>query len=343
MTGTRPEGAAAELAGKSLLDLGAMMLEQRGERPNWRNRDKLASQIMTRDMGGSLTTSDFPNLLTTSGNRVLNQAYQVAQTPLLQLCKRRDAVDFRALTQIKLREAPRLLEVKEGGEVKHGPRSESAESFKLKTYARILSISRNAIVNDDLTAFADSASAFGRAAAQTEADVLVSLLTANSGNGANLADNVALYDAAHGNKAAAGSAIAVQSLSDGRQAMRSQKDIDGKTLISVTPKYLVVGGQIETVAEQFLHTISAVDSTKVNPFGGKLTLLVDPRLSGLAWRLFCDPAEVACLMVAYLNGADGPQVEQKLGWDVLGLEIRAVLDVGFGLNDFRGTYLNPGA
>ncbi|QOZ47595.1 peptidase [Bradyrhizobium sp. CCBAU 53340] len=341
MTGTRPEGAAAELAGKSLLDLGAMMLEQRGERPNWRNRDQLANQILTR--AGDMTTSDFPNLLTASGHRVLNQSYQVAQTPLLQLCKRRDAVDFRALTQVKLSEAPRLLEVKESGEVKHGARSESAESFKLKTYARIFSISRQAIVNDDLGAFADSASAFGRAAAQTESDLLVSLLTANSGNGANLADNVALYDAAHGNKAAAAGGIGISTLSDGRQAMRSQKDIDGKTLISVSPKYLVVGSQIETIAEQFLHTISAVDSTKVNPFGGKLTLLVEPRLSGLAWRLFCDPAEVACLMVAYLNGADGPMVEQRLGWDVLGLEIRAVLDVGFGLNDFRGTYLNPGA
>jgi hypothetical protein len=39
-----------------------------------------------------------------------------------------------------------------------------------------------------------------------------------------------------------------------------------------------------------------------------------------------------------LNGADGPQVDQRLGWDVLGLEIRAVLDFGCGVNDYRGTY-----
>jgi hypothetical protein len=120
------------------------------------------------------------------------------------------------------------------------------------------------------------------------------------------------------------------------------KDLDGKTPINATPKFLVVGPAKEVEAEQFLHTISAVDSTKVNPFGGQLTLAVDPRLIGNAWRLFADPAEVATIMVAYLNGADGPQVDQRLGWDVLGLEIRAVLDVGFGLNDYRGTYLNPG-
>jgi hypothetical protein len=342
MTGTRPEGAATELMGRTVLEMGAMLLEQRGERPNWKNRDRLASQILTR--AGDLGTSDFPNLLTSTGNRVLNQAYVNAQSALLSLAKRRDAVDFRTLYTIKLSEAPRLAEVKEGGEVKHGARSESVESFKLKTYARIFSLTRPAIINDDLGAFADSASAFGRGAAQTEADLLASLLTANSGNGANLTDGSPLYGtgANRGNKATAGDVINVTTLGAGRQALRSMKDLDGVTPINATPRHLVVGPALETTAEQFLHTISAVESTNVNPFAGALTLHVDPRLTGNAWRLFADPSEVATIVVAYLNGADGPQVDQRLGWDVLGLEIRAVLDFGCGVNDFRGTYLNPG-
>lgn len=343
MTGTRPEGASAELMGRTLLDMGAMMIEHRGERPNWRNRERLATQILTR--AGDHSTSDFPNLLTSTGNRVLQSAYTVAQTPLLQIAKRRDAVDFRTLYTIKLSEAPRLAEVKEGGEVTHGSRAESVESFKLKTYAKIFSLTRQAIINDDLGAFADSNAAFGRAAAQTEADLLVSLLTANTGNGVNLADGSPLYGtgASRGNKAATGEAINVASLGAGRQALRNMKDIDGKTPISATPRHLVVGSALETTAEQFLHTISAVESTNVNPFAGALKLHVDPRLTGNAWRLFADPSEVATIMVAYLNGADGPNVETRLGWDVLGLEVRAVLDFGCGVNDFRGTYLNPGA
>lgn len=342
MTGTRPEGAAAELMGRTMLDMGALLIQQRGEKPNWNNRERLAGQIFTR--AGDHSTSDFPNLLMNTGHRVLNQAYVVAQSPLLRLAKRRDAVDFRTLYAIKLSEAPRLAEVKEGGEVTHGSRAESVESFKLKTYARIFSLTRQAIINDDLGAFADSASAFGRGAAQTEADLLVSLLNANAGNGANLADGSPLYStgATRGNKSATGDAISITSLGAGRQALRNMRDLDGRTPINATPKFLVVGPAKEVEAEQFLHTISAVDSTKVNPFGGQLTLAVDPRLTGNAWRLFADPAEVATIMVAYLNGADGPQVDQRLGWDVLGLEIRAVLDFGCGVNDFRGTYLNPG-
>ena len=121
------------------------------------------------------------------------------------------------------------------------------------------------------------------------------------------------------------------------------KVIDGITPINATPRHLVVGPSLETTAEQFLHTISAVDSTKVNPFAGALTLHVDPRLTDNSWRLFADPAEVATILVAYLNGADGPMVETRLGWDVLGVEVRAVLDFGCGVNDWRGSYLNPGA
>lgn len=340
MTGARPEGAASELIGRSLLDMGAMLIEQRGERPNWKNRERLASQILTR--AGDHSTSDFPNLLTSTGNRVLQNAYVAAQTPLLQIAKRRDAVDFRSLYTIKLSEAPRLTEVKEGGEVTHGSRAESVESFQLKTYAKIFSLTRQAVVNDDLGAFADSNAAFGRAAAQTEADLLASLLTANTGNGVNLADGNPLYTTGRGNKAAAGDMISVTTLGAARQALRGMKDIDGKTPINVTPRHLVVGPALETTAEQFLHTISAVDSTKVNPFAGALALHVDPRLTGNAWRLFADPAEVATIMIAYLNGSDGPHVETRLGWDVLGLEVRAVLDFGCGVNDFRGTYLNPG-
>jgi hypothetical protein len=342
MTGTRPEGAAAEFMGRTMLDMGALLIQQRGEKPNWNNRERLAGQIFTR--AGDHSTSDFPNLLMSTGHRVLNQAYVVAQSPLLRLAKRRDAVDFRTLYQIKLSEAPRLAEVKEGGEVTHGSRAESVESFKLKTYAKIFSLTRQAIINDDLGAFADSASAFGRGAAQTEADLLVGLLTANAGNGANLNDGSPLYGtgATRGNKSATGDAIGIASLGAGRQALRNMKDLDGKTPINATPKFLVVGPAKEVEAEQFLHTISAVDSTKVNPFGGQLALAVDPRLTGNAWRLFADPAEVATIMVAYLNGADGPQVDQRLGWDVLGLEIRAVLDFGCGVNDYRGSYLNPG-
>ena len=63
---------------------------------------------------------------------------------------------------------------------------------------------RQAIINDDLGAFGDFGRAAGRAAAETEADLLTALLTANSGAGVTLDDGDPLFDTTHGNVAGSG-------------------------------------------------------------------------------------------------------------------------------------------
>lgn len=341
MTGKAQEGRAQEFMGRSLLEMGAALLEHRGERVSWRSRDRLAAQIMTQSAGH--TTSDFPNLLASAGNRVLMDAYQAVQTPLKLIARRRDAADFRALSMLRLGEAPKLLEVTQSGEVKHGTRAEAKEGFSLKTFARIFGLSRQAIINDDLQAFADVNTAWGRAAADTEADQLVALLTANSGSGATMEDTKALYHTDHGNKAASGTVIDVTNLGLARKALREMKGLDGVTPISATPKHLLVGAAKETEAEKVLAELAAAAVSEANPFSGKLTLHVEPRLTGNAWRLFADPAAAPVLNIAYLNGQAGPIMETKDGWDVLGAEFRCILDFGCGVSDYRGTYLNTGA
>lgn len=340
MAGKAPEGAAREFMGRSLLDMGSMLLESRGERVSWANRDRLAGQIMLR--GGTHSTSDFPVLLTQSGDRVLQDAYRAAQSPLKALARRRDAKDFRPLTQMKLSEAPQLLKVLEGEEVKYGSRSEAKEAFQVETFARIFSLSRQAIINDDLSAFADTNTAWGRAAAETEGSLLVSLFTVNGGDGADLDDGNPLYATSRGNKASAGTAIDVTNLGAARQALREMKGLDGKTPIGVTPKHLVVGPAKETEGEQVLASIAAAQVSEANPFSGKLTLHVEPRFTGNSWRLFADQGEIATILIAYLSGQDGPMLEQRDGWNTLGMEFRAVFDFGCGLADWRGTYLNSG-
>lgn len=344
MTGKPPaEGRGRELMGRSILELGTMLLESRGERVAWTSRDALATRIMTRStLGGLHSTSDFPTLLASSGNRVLLEAYKAAESPLKAIARRRDAADFRALSTVRLGEAPKLLEVPEGGEVKYGTIAEAKESFRVKTFARIFGLTRQAIINDDLGAFADTNMAWGRAAAEAEATQLVALFTANSGNGVTLDDSAALYTTGRTNKAATGTVIDITNLGVARKAMREMKGLDGTTPISATPKHLVVGAAKETEAEQVLTAIAAAQVSNANPFSGKLELHVEPRLTGNAWRLFADPAEIATIAIAYLNGQEGPQMEVKEGWEVLGTEFRCVLDFGCGITDWRGTYLNAG-
>ncbi|MFA7441501.1 MAG: hypothetical protein WCZ66_11120 [Sphingomonadaceae bacterium] len=89
--------------------------------------------------------------------------------------------------------------------------------------------------------------------------------------------------------------------------------------------------------------LSPTAVSEVNPFAGRLEVLVDPRLPGNAWRLFADPAQFPVLEYAYLNGQRGPQIEMRDGWDTLGTDWRVVLDFGCGVIGWRGSYLNAGA
>jgi phage major head subunit gpT-like protein len=200
-------------------------------------------------------------------------------------------------------------------------------------------LTRQALVNDDLGAFADFGAAAGRAAAETEADTLTALLLSS----ANLDDGSPLFHVNHLNLAGVASTIDVANLALARMAMRAQKGIDGVTPVNGTPAFLLVSPAKELVAEQVLSTLAPATVANVNPFSGRLTLLVEPRLSGNSWYLFADPASLPVLEYAYLSSAPGPQMTSREGWDVLGMEFRVVLDYGAGIVDHRGAFKNAGA
>jgi HK97 family phage prohead protease len=297
-------------------------------------------QVLTRAMHG---TSDFPELLTGAGNRVLMNAYQRASSPLKQLARQRTASDFRALSVLKLGEFSGLQKVTEHGEIKAISTGEAKEGYSLETFGGMFSLTRKAIVNDDLGAFARWSEMMGQAAAETETTQLLGLLTANGGAGVTMEDGNALFHADHGNLAASGAALDETTLSAARLAMRTQAGLTTETPVNVTPKYLLVGPALETTAEKLLATIAAATVEDVNPFGGRLSLLVEPRITGNGWHVFGDPAAAPVLEYAYLSSAQGPQISSRDGWETLGREFRVVLDFGAGAVDHRGAYRNAGA
>jgi hypothetical protein len=296
-------------------------------------------EVLTRAMA---TISDFPNLLTATGNRVLQSAYQLAASPIKALARQRTAPDFRPLSVLKLGDFDTLEEITESGEITGTSTAEAKESYSLTTLARMFRLSRKAMINDDLGAFGRWGAMMGKAAAETETQLLLALLLQNGGAGPTMDDGKTLFHADHGNLAAAGAAPSVTTLSDGRLAMRTQKGLEGKMPINVAPKTLVVGADLETAAEEILATLSPTAVADVNVFSGRLSLAVESRLPAKAWYLFADPAAAPVLEYAYLSSAQGPQLASRDGWDVLAREFRVVLDFGCGAVDWRGIYRNPG-
>ncbi len=81
--------------------------------------------------------------------------------------------DFKPVSRVQMGEAPKLERVLEGGEIKRGAMGDSAEKYALSTYAKIVSITRAVIINDDLDAFTRVPRSFGVAAANLESDLVM--------------------------------------------------------------------------------------------------------------------------------------------------------------------------
>jgi hypothetical protein len=321
---------AREFVSMSLVDMARERLRAAGASVPW-----VRSEIVARAM----TTSDFPALLQATGDRTLRLAYEAAPAGVLRIAKQTTARDFRAVNRLQLSEAPTLVQVNETGEYTHGKMSDAKATYSLKTFGRIVSLSRQAVINDDLQAFQSLMAQMGVAARAFEGGELVSLLTSNP---TMTVDGVALFHANHKNLNAT-NALALAGLTTARKAMRLQTGLQG-TPINAQPRWLIVPAALETVGEQVLTQLYATKIDDVNPFGNAgLSLITDPRLdasSPTTWYLATDSGQLEHLEFAYLESQQGPRIESRWGFEVDALETRISLDFGCGVVDFRGLSKN---
>lgn len=337
MGGPEASDPARQYVGFTFADYARDALQRAGERTERLSNETILQRAM-------MTTSDFPALMEEGGTRVVMSAYAAAESPLKQIATRRLVSSLNDVTVLKLGEASGLERVSEAGEIKHGVFGEGAESYKVETFARIFTLSRKVLVNDQFGVFGDMMRQMGQLSAATEANALVDLLRQSNGAGPVMSSGRRLFHADHGNLATVEvGAPDIAALTEARLALRTQKGLDGVTPVGVTPKFLVVGPKLETAAEQILATLNATTAADQNPFAGKLTLVVEPRILDSSWYVFGDQTTAPVLELAYLASAPGPQVQQREGWDTLGREWRITFDLGAGVVDHRGVFRNAGA
>lgn len=303
-------------------------------------RDRTASGLIQAAMG----TDDFPSLLSATAGKALALGYENAPIGHTLFTGERDVANFKPQTLVNLGEAPELEEVPELAEYKSGALQDSATTFQIVTSGKILEISRQALINDDLGALTAVPASMGTAARRMEADKVFGVLT----NNPNMRDGVPLFHASHGNLGAAGQ-LNFDNLAAARAAMRKQKGIAGLGYLDPQPRFLIVPVALETAAEQLISSL--VDPSKSNDtpnleFIRRLTLVADPRLdadSETAWYLAASPSQIDGILRVYLDGQRGPSIEENSEFrrDVTGYKVR--LDFGVGVIDFRALYKNPGA
>lgn len=328
---------ARDWRGLSLIEMARSLLEAAGERPQGLSRDEIASRALH-------STSDFPHILAAVTGKTLRDAYEAAPRTFMPIARRTSAADFKQIHRLQLGEAPQLERVNESGEFKRGSIKEGKESYRVETWGKVIGITRQVIVNDDLDAFTRVPSLFGTSAATLESDIVWGIITANPA----MADGNALFHGQHKNLAGTGTALDVPSLGKARTAMAKQTGLDGKTILNLRPTFLVVPSSLELTAEQLIaQSLVPTRSSDVVPNSIRtLAVVAEPRLdpaSGpLPWYLFASPTAIDTIEYAYLEGQDGVHMESRTGFDVDGIEIKARLDFGAKAIDWRGLYKNPG-
>tara|TARA_R110002073_G_scaffold303806_1_gene472276 strand:+ start:13129 stop:15216 length:2088 start_codon:yes stop_codon:yes gene_type:complete len=334
---------AREYRGMSLIEIAKDALGRSGVRARGMSKMEVAGAALSMRSGaGYHSTSDFPAILANVANKALRSAYESTPRTFAAWARRSTITDFKPVSRTQLGGAPDLQKVLESGEFTYGTMGEGKEVYALATYGRIISITRQAIINDDLDAFTRVPAAFGAAAADLESDIVYGILSDNPA----MADGEDLFSAAHENQGTA-SVINEAALAEAWRLFGQKKGIEER-LISILPRFILVPpGQRSVEARKQVTSTTPNGTADVNTFAGRLEVVEEPRLIPAAlpdpWFLAADPARIDTVEYAYLEGQEGVYTETRMGFEVDGIEIKARHDFASKAIDFRGLFKNAGA
>ena len=326
---------AQELRGHSMVELAREALQREGLQANFGDNMELARAAIN-------STSTFPAIMANLANKSVMVGFNEAETTYQIWAGKGSNRDFKEAARVALSEAGNLELVPEGGQFQQDFLGEASARTKVATYGKLFSLTRQAIINDDLGLFSKIATKYGSAAKRLVNKMVYAQLTDN----VKMQDGVALFDNKHGNVAGTGEALSVKAIAKAITAMRRQKGITGDATLNITPKYLVVPPELEMTAYQIVNSTAAVDGVNsgvANPYKGRFVVVADAELTDPdAWYLVADASQHDTIEVTYLNGVETPRLETRQGFEVDGIEYKVAFDCGVSALDFRGIFKNAG-
>lgn len=338
--GERIDGKVIDLQGNdfrsaSLLDLAKRSLERVGVRTNGLDKMEIAARAITQ------TTSDFPILMGNVLNKSLLGAYALVPDTWRLFCKVGSVSDFRPNYRYRGGAFGNLATVPEAGEYTYGSISDAERNpITAVTKGKMLGLSRQAIINDDLGALVDMSKDLGRSAARTIESDVYTYLASNP----TLADTGALFNSTAvttaGGHANITSYVAPSVTSIALQGQLMASQTYAGDYVDVRPTIFL--GPIGLAADVQLLNDSQFDPAdnkfmKPNQVRGFFSKVIgSPRITGSVWYVFADPNIEPVLEVAFLNGQQSPYLEMRQGWNVDGVEWKVRLDYGVGAVGFRG-------
>ena len=286
----------------------------------------------------AFATHSISNVLAATYGKYMLAGFEAVETVWDQIATIRPLNDLKTVTGVRLDGGFVYDEVGNDGKIKSADAADATRTLSPKTYARMSTITRSDIINDDLGALTAVPRRLGRGAALKFNQVFWAAFESS---------NSTYY---RGATAGSGNAFAIGSVETAWTNYGSLTDPDGNPL-GVTPKVLLVPKALEIAANKVQtgntllasslgSTSSKVLEPQANVLAGKFVIVSSAYLTSTStWWLCADPNDLPTMEVGFLNGQRQPTVEQAdADFDVLGIQVRGFYDFGVAQGEPRAAY-----
>jgi hypothetical protein len=123
--------------------------------------------------------------------------------------------------------------------------------------------------------------------------------------------------------------------------------ITGDQIINNYPRYILVAPGTRAIeARKIIAQTTPAQASQVNPYANTFDVIEEPRLFNTAgpqrWWLASDPATIDTIEYCRLEGQSEPFLDQRVGFEVDGVEFKIRHDFAAKAIDFRGLFFNAG-
>ena len=308
----------------------------------------------TEFIEAAFSTLSLPGILAPVANKLLLDGFLYVESAWRQIVRVGSLKDFKVHNRYRMTDDMKFQKVGSDGKLHHGALGEQKFTIQADTAGILFSLTRQMIMNDDMSAFTDIPRRIGIGGAEALAEAVWTLILSNpssffsAGNKNYLtgADTVLSHDAL----VAAYTAFLTQTKPNGRP-------------LGIEPRILCVPAQLRvdadrlTTSRQLIASIATTGSKSTlvpqdNQMAGKFNVASTAYLSNASftgysatgWYLFADPNILPAIEVGFVNGMEQPTVERaEADFSTLGVQFRGFMDFGVGMQDPRGALFIKGA
>jgi len=376
--GVTPEKRKAnrgnEFRGIGLQSLARVTLEAVGVQGISRMSAEELYHEVIRLEASSQGTGDFTNILSNTANKALLTGWEEAPPSYTRWTKQKSLSDFKTADLVATSAYAGIAKVPEGDAPKMGTFRDNKEQAKLETYGGKYVLTRQSMINDDLSQFAVIPRAMTGALRQNINNDVYNYVWGTDGVGPTmLEDDVAMFNAAsHNNLVAIGSGGAPTKSAFGvgwiamvtQQVLKGDENETQRRHMANRPRYILHGPNtaqvIYELTQSAFYAASGDDGSNsgtqlANMYGPgasrSLEPIEEPLLDYLItdtatypWYLAADSNLVGTIGVFTLNGADAPRSSSRpsMVGEAEGMHWQVMMDYDIAAEDWRGMYCNTG-